>query len=60
MGKLSRYRKAVVAVIGAALEVIPLAFPSAAWSAPVIAALTAVSVLLTPNAPKGDAGAVAK
>lgn len=51
MSKLSRYRKAVVAVAGAAIEIIPLAFPSAAWAAPVIAGLTALAVCLTPNRP---------
>lgn len=52
MSGLGKYRKAVVAVIGAALEVIPVVFGSASWAAPVIAVLTAVSVYLTPNAPK--------
>ena len=47
---MGKYRKAAVAVAGAALEIIPLAFPSASWAAPVIAVLTAVSVYLTPNA----------
>jgi len=47
---MGKYRKALVAVVGAAMEVIPLAWPSAAWSAPAIAVLTAVSVYLTPNA----------
>jgi hypothetical protein len=51
MGKLGRYRKAIVAVIGAALEIIPLAFGSASWAPPVIAVLTAAAVLLTPNTP---------
>ena len=51
---MSRYRKAIVAIAGAAVEIIPLAFPAAAWAAPVIAVLTAVSVYLTPNAPKGS------
>lgn len=50
MTKLARYRKAIVAVIGAALEIIPLAFGSASWAPPVIAILTAVAVYLTPNA----------
>jgi hypothetical protein len=48
---VSRYRKAIVAVTGAALAVIPAAFPSASWAAPVIAALTALAVYLTPNGP---------
>ena len=46
---MTKYRKAVVAVIGAALAIIPAAFPSASWAAPVIAALTALAVYLTPN-----------
>jgi hypothetical protein len=47
---MGRYRKALVAVVGAALEVIPAVWPSASWSVPVIAALTALAVYLTPNA----------
>lgn len=47
---MSRYRKAVVAVAGAALAVIPAVFPSASWAAPVIAGLTALTVYLVPNA----------
>jgi VIT1/CCC1 family predicted Fe2+/Mn2+ transporter len=49
---MSKYRKAVVAACGAALTIIPAAFGSASWAAPVIAALTALAVYLTPNAPK--------
>jgi len=46
---MGRYRKALVAVTGAALAVVPAAFPSASWAAPVIAGLTALAVYLTPN-----------
>lgn len=46
---MSKYRKAIIAVTGAALAVIPAAFPSASWAAPVIAGLTALAVYLTPN-----------
>lgn len=46
---MSRYRKAIAAVTGAALAVIPAAFPQASWAAPVIAVLTALAVWLTPN-----------
>jgi hypothetical protein len=47
---MGKYRKAIAAITGAALEIIPLAFPSAAWAAPAIAVLTALAVYLTPNA----------
>jgi len=49
VSNLSRYRKAIVAVVGAALTVIPVAFPGASWAAPVIAGLTALAVYLVPN-----------
>jgi hypothetical protein len=48
---MSKYRKAIAAITGAALMVIPAAFPAASWTAPAIAALTALAVYLTPNKP---------
>lgn len=49
---MSKYRKAIVAALGAALTIIPAAFPAASWAAPVIAAASALAVYLTPNAGK--------
>jgi len=46
---MGKYRKAIIAVVGAALAVIPAAFPQASWAAPVIAGLTALAVYAAPN-----------
>jgi uncharacterized membrane protein len=46
---MPKYRKAIIAIAGAALAVIPAAFPSASWTAPVIAGLTALAVYAAPN-----------
>lgn len=48
---MGKYRKAFVAVAGAALAVIPAALAAPSWQAAVIAGVTALAVYLTPNKP---------